>query len=300
MLLEEQRVTDAKRILVVDDEPEIRESLAMAFEMKGYQVLMAQNGTAGLELARDEKPDLIILDVTMPEMSGFKVSRFLKFDTAYKRIPIIMLTGRSSAQDQDLGLRTGVDLYLTKPFDLADLMGRAEQILSGTKAAPPVFEQPWDEREAPTHRAARQAPAVLAAPRRRVPWRLAFLALCFAACLVGLWVDLVSHAPMNRLVEAQDLGSVSPHLAKGRYSSGPGPQVFVGHLFVEPWGKMGASLRRSVAEEIQGSLARRAVTTALIYGKHGVSVQIDAGQLLYVEGVALHEPTKPVAEERLE
>jgi two-component system OmpR family response regulator len=110
------------RILIIDDEPDIVETLAMAMEMEGHTVVSAGDGAAGLDAARASKPDLIILDVTMPGLSGYKVARLLKFDAMFAAIPIIMLTGRATSDDRARGAQTGADEYLTKPFAMDALM----------------------------------------------------------------------------------------------------------------------------------------------------------------------------------
>jgi DNA-binding response OmpR family regulator len=118
---------DSKRVLIVDDEPDIVETIKFNLELENIQCLTAENGERALAVARQEKPDLIILDIMLPKMNGYKVARLLKFDEAYKHIPIIMLTARTQKADIKLGEETGADEYLTKPFDmdlLIDLVGK--------------------------------------------------------------------------------------------------------------------------------------------------------------------------------
>ena len=107
-----------KKILIVDDEQDIVESLKFVLEAADYTCYLAYNGEEGLRLAKEIMPDLIILDVMMPKINGFKVSRLLKFDAKYKNIPILMLTARSQEEDKLIGEETGADEYITKPFDL--------------------------------------------------------------------------------------------------------------------------------------------------------------------------------------
>ena len=92
----------AKKVLIVDDEHDIVETLKFMIESSGYECFCAYNGEDGLNMAKEIVPDLIILDVMMPVMNGYKVSRLLKFDTRYKDIPIIMLTARSQEKDKEL------------------------------------------------------------------------------------------------------------------------------------------------------------------------------------------------------
>ncbi|RKY80532.1 two-component system response regulator [candidate division KSB1 bacterium] len=111
-----------KRILVVDDYLQVVEMLRIRLETAGYEVLTACDGHEALQKARTEKPDLIILDVMLPKMNGYKVCRFLKFDKRYKDIPIIMLTSRAKQSDVEIGLQTGADEYICKPYDPVKLL----------------------------------------------------------------------------------------------------------------------------------------------------------------------------------
>ena len=107
-----------KRILIVDDEQDIVESLKFVLEVSGFTCYCAYNGEDGLRMAKELSPDLIILDVMMPKINGYKISRLLKYDKKYKDIPIIMVTARSQEEDKLIGEETGADEYITKPFDL--------------------------------------------------------------------------------------------------------------------------------------------------------------------------------------
>ena len=103
-----------KKILIVEDYANIVEILTMRLEQMGYQVMSARDGHHGLSLARKENPDLIILDVLLPKMNGYKVCRLLKFDSRYKHIPVIMLTSRETPDHEQLGRETGADEYVYK------------------------------------------------------------------------------------------------------------------------------------------------------------------------------------------
>ena len=118
-----------KTILIIEDEEEISTLLSMRLKAQGYDVLVADDGLAGLEKAREHKPDLIILDVGLPRLNGFEVCRMLKFDNQYKHIPILMLTARSQAQDKKIGHEVGADIYVPKPFDAQDLLKRIGDVL---------------------------------------------------------------------------------------------------------------------------------------------------------------------------
>lgn len=118
-----------KKILIVDDEQDIVESLKFVLEGSDYTCYCAYNGEDGLKLARDIMPDLIILDVMMPRINGYKISRLLKFDKKYKDIPILMVTARSQEEDKLIGEETGADEYITKPFDLDDVLKIVQKYL---------------------------------------------------------------------------------------------------------------------------------------------------------------------------
>ena len=119
----------AKKVLIVDDEQDIVETLKFMLETENYECHCANDGEQGLNKAREIMPDLIILDVMMPVMNGYKVSRLLKFDTRYKDIPILMLTARSQEKDKELGEETGADEYITKPFDINFVIERVKSYL---------------------------------------------------------------------------------------------------------------------------------------------------------------------------
>jgi DNA-binding response OmpR family regulator len=115
------------RILIVEDEPNMVAGLRDNFEFEGYQVITAPDGVAGLERALSESPDLVILDVMMPRMSGLDVCRQLK--SKRPSIPIIMLTARGQEVDKVVGLELGADDYVTKPFSIRELLARVKAVL---------------------------------------------------------------------------------------------------------------------------------------------------------------------------
>ncbi|MFW6158910.1 MAG: response regulator transcription factor [Planctomycetota bacterium] len=119
----------AKKILIVDDEEDIAFGLARRLTAAGYEVICAEDGVEGLRRAQTESPDLILLDLMLPRMDGYKVCRLLKFDERYSQIPIIMLTARSQPEDVALGHETGAEAYVTKPFDSAELTAKIEELL---------------------------------------------------------------------------------------------------------------------------------------------------------------------------
>lgn len=117
------------KILVIDDEHDLVETLTFRLEAAGYEVVSAFDGQEGLKKVKEEKPDLILLDVMMPKMDGYQVCRMLKFDQKFKDIPIIMLTARGQLQDKNIGKDVGANEYVTKPFESADLLERIKKLL---------------------------------------------------------------------------------------------------------------------------------------------------------------------------
>jgi len=115
-------MTDKKKILIVDDEKDIVETLQFLLESENYLCVSAFDGEDALFKAKNEKPDLIILDVMLPKINGYKVCRLLKFDAKYKNIPVLMVTARSQEEDKVIGEETGADEYITKPFDIQKLL----------------------------------------------------------------------------------------------------------------------------------------------------------------------------------
>ena len=113
---------DKPKVLIVDDEPDIVEAIKFNLELEEIACIEAYEGEEALSKAKKENPDLIILDIMLPKMNGYKIARLLKFDESYKHIPIIMLTARTQATDIKLGEQTGADEYVTKPFDMDDLI----------------------------------------------------------------------------------------------------------------------------------------------------------------------------------
>ncbi len=121
----------SKKILVVDDEEKIVEILKAYLERDNYQVLVAYDGRSALELATKQHPDLIILDLMLPEISGWDVCRTLRQDS---EVPIIMLTARDDTTDKIVGLELGADDYVTKPFDPKEVVSRIRAVLRRTEA----------------------------------------------------------------------------------------------------------------------------------------------------------------------
>lgn len=118
-----------KKILIVDDEKDIVETLSFMLKSKGFETITAYDGEEGLKKAKDEAPDIIILDVMMPKINGYKICRLLKYDAKYKNIPIIMVTARSQDTDKLIGEETGADEYITKPFEFSEVIETIEKYL---------------------------------------------------------------------------------------------------------------------------------------------------------------------------
>ncbi len=116
-------------ILVVDDDPVIQKLLSVNFEMEGYRVVTASDGLDGLERVKEESPDLVLLDVMMPRMDGFEVTRRLKSDPATKEIPVVLLSAKAQSTDLQVGLDAGADDYVTKPFDPLELLDKVAALL---------------------------------------------------------------------------------------------------------------------------------------------------------------------------
>jgi two-component system OmpR family response regulator len=121
-----------QRVLVVDDEPSIIDAVATALRYEGFDVKVATNGRAALAAAQDAPPDLIVLDIMLPDLDGLEVTRRLRADGI--NVPVLFLTARDSVDDKVAGLTVGGDDYVTKPFSLAEVVARTRAILRRTQA----------------------------------------------------------------------------------------------------------------------------------------------------------------------
>ncbi|KDE38801.1 Phosphate regulon transcriptional regulatory protein PhoB (SphR) [Nitrincola lacisaponensis] len=130
----------AKRVLIVDDEAPIREMIAVALEMAGYDCLEAQNAQQAHAAILDQKPDMVLLDWMMPGVSGIDFARRLRKDEVTADIPIIMLTAKAEEDNKIQGLEVGVDDYITKPFSPRELVARLKTVLRRT--TPKGIEEP--------------------------------------------------------------------------------------------------------------------------------------------------------------
>jgi len=126
------------RILLVDDEHAIVESLRYALEKEGYEVLEAADGGEALELAKTKKPDVVLLDVMLPGMSGFEVCRVLRHEST---VPILMITARADEPDRVVGLDLGADDYIVKPFSVREVLARVRAALRRAQAGAPSRDE---------------------------------------------------------------------------------------------------------------------------------------------------------------
>ena len=117
------------RVLVVDDEPDLIRILEFGLRAAGYQVDIAADGQEGLKKARELRPDIILLDLMLPKLDGYKVCRLLKFDERYRQIPIIILSARTQEGDQTLAKEMGANRFITKPYEFAEILAHIEALL---------------------------------------------------------------------------------------------------------------------------------------------------------------------------
>jgi len=126
---DEKAEKDTKKILIVDDVESIVMSVQTFLERHRYEVITANDGQVGLEKAKTENPDLIILDLMLPRMHGYKVCGLLKKDTRYAKTPVILFTAKAQEKDIKLGEEVGADAYITKPFEPEILLAKIEELL---------------------------------------------------------------------------------------------------------------------------------------------------------------------------
>ena len=119
-----------KKILVVDDEEDILNFLELVLRERGYEVATASSGYEALTRTQMEKPDLVLLDIMMPQMDGWEVLKLLRVDEATAKIPVAMLSARTEAKDRVQGLQEGAVDYICKPFSLQELLGKIETIFT--------------------------------------------------------------------------------------------------------------------------------------------------------------------------
>ena len=122
-------MSGAKKILVVEDDLVTQRVLSARLEINGYEVITAQDGEEGLKKARKESPDLVMLDLMMPKMTGYEVCRMLKFDDKYKNTPIIVLSALDQQDEREKAVKAGADAVFIKPFDLELLLVKIREFI---------------------------------------------------------------------------------------------------------------------------------------------------------------------------
>lgn len=118
-----------KKILIVEDERDLSKTISFRLEANGYDVIAAYDGQDGLDKARSQKPDLIIMDLMLPKMDGYKACALLKSDARYSKIPVIIFTARAQDEDVKMGKEAGADAYITKPFEPNTLLSKIRELL---------------------------------------------------------------------------------------------------------------------------------------------------------------------------
>ena len=120
---------DKRKILLVDDEVDLLKSMQKRLRQSNFEFIVASDGQEGLEKARHEQPDLIILDLLLPKLNGYKVCRLLKFDVKYENIPIVIFTSKGQEKDKILGYQVGADAYFTKAKGSKVMLGKIKELL---------------------------------------------------------------------------------------------------------------------------------------------------------------------------
>ena len=135
------------KILLVEDDASVLAVTKKRLEIEGYEVVTAIEGLDGLNKARSEKPDLIILDLMLPNLNGHQICAMLKHDSKYRDIPVIMLTSRFQKKDVDDGLKAGADAYVTKPYDAGVLLSHIKTLLEQRLNRRPGRQAPAPEKK---------------------------------------------------------------------------------------------------------------------------------------------------------
>jgi len=142
-------------ILIVDDQRDFRELVRRTLEQKGFDVILAADGVSGLRIAQQNKPDLLVLDLTMPDIDGLEICRQLRDNPRHRHLPILVMSARASAAERILGLETGADDYLIKPFVPQELVARVNALLRRSQLepdAPAVIQSGHLEIDLSSHR----------------------------------------------------------------------------------------------------------------------------------------------------
>jgi DNA-binding response OmpR family regulator len=132
------RKDDSVRVLIIEDEQTLVENLADKLRAEGFEVMTAMDGEDGLNMIRSEIPDLIVLDIMLPGLDGLSICRMVRHDTTTAHIPIIMLTARGTEVDKIVGLESGADDYVVKPFGLGEFLARVRAVMRRVQERPAV------------------------------------------------------------------------------------------------------------------------------------------------------------------
>ncbi|MFD0862207.1 response regulator transcription factor [Sungkyunkwania multivorans] len=119
-----------KKILIVDDEPNIVMSLEYTFKKKNFEVYIARDGGEAMQIAKENLPDLILLDIMMPDVDGYETLRQIKDDASLRNTKVVFLSAKNKAADIEKGMQLGADKYLTKPFSVKKLVSEIEELLN--------------------------------------------------------------------------------------------------------------------------------------------------------------------------
>lgn len=134
----------AKRVLLAEDEPNIVESLTFLMERAGFDISAESDGRLALEMALSNTPDILILDVMLPELDGYEILRQLRADPRTEGLPILMLTAKGQREDRETALECGADLFITKPFSNSEIVAAVKQLAAGrpeVAAGKPTFDE---------------------------------------------------------------------------------------------------------------------------------------------------------------
>ncbi|MBE9224483.1 response regulator transcription factor [Phormidium sp. LEGE 05292] len=132
-MVKETRVRDTKKLLLIDDDPNLILLVKDYLEFRGYEVITAENGRQALEVLENDTPDLIICDVMMPEMDGYTFVKHVRENPQTNWIPVLFLSAKGQSQDKVKGLNTGADVYMVKPFEPEELVAQVESSLKQTE-----------------------------------------------------------------------------------------------------------------------------------------------------------------------
>lgn len=121
----------AKRVLLAEDEPNIVESLTFLMERAGFDIAAESDGRKALERALSDTPDILILDVMLPELDGYEILRQLRADPRTERLPVLMLTAKGQREDREAALECGADLFITKPFSNSEIVDAVKLLAAG-------------------------------------------------------------------------------------------------------------------------------------------------------------------------